>query len=219
MEYLIYSLEDDKDISHIINATLSKQGYKVMSYFTAHDFFEGFEEKKPDMILLDMMLPDMHGSEILRKIRSDISNDIIPVIIISANNLAIDKVDGLDLGADDYIGKPFDLLELMSRVNVHVRKKNKHKSLKFKNIRLDFDAYQCSLDDVEVNLTNKEFEVIKLLASNPNKVFTREDILNSIWGVEYLETRTVDMHITSIRKKLGEDLIKTVYGVGYKVSI
>ncbi len=218
MGYLIYSIEDDKDISHIINATLTKQGYIVKSYYDAKSFYEDFESVAPNMILLDMMLPDMSGQEILKDIRSKAMYDNIDIIIISANHMLIDKVDGLDLGADDYIEKPFDLLELMSRVNAKVRRFNKNKIVSFRNVKLDIEKFLCLVDDNEVSLTNKEFEILSLLSSNVGKVFSREEMLNKIWGIDALETRTLDMHIKSIRKKTYDDIIQTVYGVGYKVT-
>lgn len=218
MNYLIYSIEDDKDISHIINVTLSKQGYTVKSFYDAHSFYEELKNATPNIILLDMMLPDISGQDILKDLRSQTKYDDVEIIIISANHMIIDKVDGLDLGADDYIEKPFDLLELMSRVNAKVRRKNRNKILSFKNIKLDLVKLTCLVDDKEVALTNKEFDILSLLASNVGKAFSREEILNTIWGIDSLETRTLDMHIKSIRKKISEDVIQTIYGVGYKVT-
>lgn len=218
MNYLIYSIEDDKDISHIINVTLSKQGYTVKSFYDAHSFYEELNNATPNIILLDMMLPDISGQDILKDLRSQTKYDDVEIIIISANHMIIDKVDGLDLGADDYIEKPFDLLELMSRVNAKVRRKNRNKILSFKNVKLDLVKLTCLVDDKEVSLTNKEFDILSLLASNVGKAFSREEILNTIWGIDSLETRTLDMHIKSIRKKISEDVIQTIYGVGYKVT-
>ncbi len=217
MKYLIYSIEDDKDIAHIINVTLQKQGYEVKTFYEAKTFYEELATRKPDMILLDMMLPVVSGQTILKDLRSKSIYDDVDIIIISANHMVIDKIDGLDLGADDYIEKPFDLLELMSRVNARFRRHNKSKVLEVSDIVLDTNAYKCLKGNDEIQLTNKEFEILTFLFQNRGKVLSREDILNKIWGIDALETRTVDMHVKSLRKKIGEEIIVTVYGVGYKV--
>ncbi|MBP5444713.1 MAG: response regulator transcription factor [Acholeplasmatales bacterium] len=219
MNYIIYSVEDDKDISKIINRTLTKQGYIVSSFENGTDFIKEFNQNKPDMVLLDMMLPDYSGAELLQMIRNNPSNDDIQVIIISANGLITDKIDGLDLGADDYIAKPFDLLELVARVNARFRKYKRNNIYKVNGITLNVESHECKRDDKLISLTVKEFEILELLFKNKGKVVTRDDILTSIWGNDELETRSIDMHIKSIRKKLeDESLIETVYGLGYKVS-
>lgn len=218
MNYIIYSIEDDKDIALIINKTLSKQGYIVKTFYDAKSFYMAFKQQKPNMILLDMMLPDKSGKDILADLRSDIKNDDIDVIIISANHMLIDKVEGLDLGADDYIEKPFDLLELMSRVNARFRRKNKNR-LAIGNLFLDMDKFSCTYMGKEITLTSKEFQILSYLLKNSDKVVKREELLNEIYGVDVLETRSLDMHIKSIRKKINEDIIQTVYGVGYKVLL
>ncbi|HHT67014.1 MAG TPA: response regulator transcription factor [Erysipelotrichaceae bacterium] len=219
MNYTIYSIEDDKDIALIINKTLTKQGYIVKTFYDAASFFEAFKEQKPDMILLDMMLPDKSGKEILTEIRSDIKNDDIDVIIISANHMVIDKVEGLDLGADDYIGKPFDLLELMSRVSARFRRKKRQNILTLGDLVLDFDKFSCTYEGKDIALTAKEFQILSYLIKNKDKVVKREELLNEIYGVDTLETRSLDMHIKSIRKKIKEDIVQTVYGIGYKVMV
>ncbi len=220
MEYLIYSVEDDQDIAKIINKTLTKQGYLVETFFDGESFFKKFNETKPHMILLDMMLPDLSGTEILKMIRANPKNDYIEIIIVSANRMVMDKVDGLDLGADDYIEKPFDILELMSRVNAKFRRFKKTKKLFNKDILLDIDKHFCYYKDQEIELTVKEFEILKILLENKGNVVSRDQILNELWGdVEALQSRTVDMHVKSLRSKFGsETLIQTIYGVGYKVS-
>lgn len=218
MKYTIYSIEDDKDIALIINKTLSKQGYDVKTFYDARSFYVTFEENKPDMIILDMMLPDKSGKDILKDLRSNPDNDEIDIIIISANRMLMDKVDGLDLGADDYIEKPFDLLELMSRVNARFRRKNRQNIISAGGVLLDLDRYICKYEDQEINLTNKEFEILSYLIKNKDKVVKRDELLSTIYGVEALETRTIDMHIKAIRQKIKEDLIQTIYGVGYKVK-
>lgn len=222
MSYLIYSVEDDKDIALIINKTLSKQGYIVKTFYNAKSFFETFNNEKPDIILLDMMLPDMSGSEILKNVRGNKTNEDIQIIIISANHMIMDKVDGLDLGADDYIEKPFDLLELMSRVQARARRIKKKQSVYESNgILLNIDKRICLVDNNEIELTNKEFEILTLLMKNEGNVVTRDEIFLALWGTSIVESRTLDMHIKSLRSKLlnKQDMIKTVYGVGYKLAI
>lgn len=220
MNYVIYSVEDDKDIAKIINKTLATQGYCVETFYDAHSFFERLNEQTPHMILLDMMLPDMSGSEILKTIRSNPQYDDIEIIIVSANRMVMDKVDGLDLGADDYIEKPFDILELMSRVNAKFRRFKKNKRLFNEHILLDIDKHICICNQKEIELTIKEFEILQILLENKGKVVSRDDILNKLWGENgILQSRTIDMHVKSLRQKLeDESLIQTVYGIGYKVT-
>ena len=164
------------------------------------------------MVLLDMMLPDMDGLEILKRIRE--VNKEIYVLIISAKRMITDKMDGFDLGADDYIEKPFDLLELISRVNAHFRRIEKPSIITYHHIQMDVGAHQVKKYDEEINLTVKEFAILKKL-----KVVSRETLLDEIWGNDsVLESRTIDMHVKSLRKKLKEEsLIETIYGVGYKM--
>ena len=219
MSSVIYSVEDDKDIAKIINKTLSKQGYDVVSFYDGTSFIKAFDENKPDMVLLDMMLPDLSGAHLLQYIRKDSANDHIPVVIISANSLVTDKVDGLDMGADDYIAKPFDLLELMSRVNALFRRFKKSSSFEYGKLVLNSESHICKYDGKTISLTIKEFDIIALLLKNKGKVVSRDEILSSIWGNEELETRTIDMHIKSLRKKINDEgIIETIYGLGYKVG-
>ena len=219
MSSVIYSVEDDKDIAKIINKTLSKQGYNVVSFYDGTSFIKTFDENKPDMVLLDMMLPDLSGAHLLQYIRKDSANDHIPVIIISANSLVTDKVDGLDMGADDYIAKPFDLLELMSRVNALFRRFKKSSSFEYGKLVLNSESHICKYDGKTISLTIKEFDILALLLKNKGKVVSRDEILSSIWGNEELETRTIDMHIKSLRKKINDEgIIETIYGLGYKVG-
>lgn len=222
MAYLIYSIEDDDNIAQIIKLTLNKQGYEVLTFANGKDFFEMFSQRKPNLILLDMMLPDINGKEIIKKIRANSNYDKISIIIISAKSMIIDKVEGLDFGADDYISKPFDLLELISRVNVQKRRQEKNQVIMLGNIMIDLKKHKCLLNDEEINLTKKEFDILSMLVAKPNEVVSRENIIKSIWGEDFVgETRTVDMHVKSIRKKLKEDgkLIETIYGIGYMVNL
>ncbi len=220
MNGLIYSVEDDKDIAKIINLTLSKQGYDVRSYYDGKSLFDAINKEKPDMILLDMMLPDYDGLDILKKIRSDSNYDETIIIIISARRMTTDKVDGFDYGADDYIEKPFDILELMSRVNSKFRRIRKSNSIDYSNFKIDKDYHKAYYNDKILDLTVKEFNILEKLVEAKGKVVSREDLLIKIWGEnEDLQTRTIDMHIRSLRKKIGiDDVIETIYGVGYKVK-
>ena len=222
MNYLIYSVEDDKNISHLINVALSKQGYIVESFCDGESFFKRFKEQKPNLILLDMMLPNIQGSEILKTIRDDESNDEIQIIIVSANRLVMDKVDGLDLGADDYIEKPFDILELMSRVNSKVRRFQKKQRIVRGDLILDISKHEFYKKEQLIELTNKEFEILKLLLKKNGDVLSREEIFNAIWGSGVLESRTIDMHVKALRNKIDDNdgtIIKTVYGIGYKIEL
>ena len=215
-DYLICSIEDDKDIAHIINLSLTKQGYKVETFFDGESFLEFFKNKKPQMILLDMMLPGIQGKEILTEIRSDHKNDDIEIIIISANRLTIDKVDGLDLGADDYIEKPFDVMELLSRVNSKFRRYEKKRVIETKHLKIDLDAHEVYKDNKKIQLTNCELEILEILANNEGKIVSRKDL-----GEIDPNSRALDMHIKAIRKKINDDnqeIIESIYGVGYKIN-
>lgn len=221
VEYLIYSIEDDKDIAQIINKTLTKQGFKVVSFPDGTSFFKEFKNNKPDMILLDMMLPDYSGTEILKTIRSDESNDEIEIIIISANHMIMDKVEGLDLGADDYIEKPFDLLELMSRVSSKLRRHKKRKVITAYDITLDLSKRECYKAGQLIDLTNKEFDILKCLLNHKGDVVDRDKLFKEVWGNDnVIETRTLDMHIKALRSKIDskQEIIKTVYGIGYRIA-
>ncbi len=222
MAYLIYSVEDDENIANIIKLTLQKQGYEVNIFPNGKSFFDAFNNKKPDLILLDMMLPDISGSEILKTIRSNSLNDEIRIIVISAKSMIVDKVEGLDLGADDYISKPFDLLELISRVNALKRRQEHDTLYNLGSLEIDIKKRKVSKNGIIIPLTKKEFDILSLLLLKHDEVVTREELIKSIWGdgFEY-ETRTVDMHIKEIRKKLGSEgkRIETIYGVGFMVNL
>ena len=218
--YLIYSIEDDEDISYIIKATLEKQGYKVKSFPDGESFLDAFKIEKPNLILLDMMLPKIQGKDLLRYLRNDPNNDDIQIIIVSANKLTIDKIDGLDLGADDYIAKPFDLLELISRVNAKARRfLNQKKSVAFKDFVINFDNKTLTKNSVFIDLTNSEFKVFALLVKNRNRVVSKKEIAVELYNDENKENnRTITMLIKSIRKKIDDKdqtIINSRYGIGY----
>jgi len=220
--YLIYSVEDDTEIARIINLTLSKQGYTVKTFYDGESFLDQFYKQKPDMVLLDMMLPGIQGKDILKVIRSDSKNDEIQIIIVSANKLVLDKVDGLDLGADDYIEKPFDLLELMSRVSARSRRSKTTTSIVIGPYSLNTQDQWLKKDNKLIELTNSEFKVIALLFSNKGKIVTRLDISEELYGSDkMINTKTIDMHIKSLRQKIGDNqksFITSVYGSGYRIN-
>ena len=219
MKRVIYSVEDDKDISSIIRLALVSAGYEVYSFLDGESFLDAFNNKKPDLVLLDMMLPKISGEEILKYIRNNKLNNDIDIIIISANKLLNDKVTGLSLGADDYIEKPFEILELISRVNARFRK-SKSRVLKLKDFEIDEDKRKVTKNDKEYILTNTEFDLLVLLIKNNGKCLSRDEIMEELWGEDSnYESRTIDMHIRNIRKKLNDDsIILTLHGHGYRVD-
>ena len=224
MGSIIYSVEDDVDIARIINKTLTKQGYQVYSFPDGKSFIEAFNKQKPDLVLLDLMLPDMNGNDIIKFIRNDIENNEVEIIIISAKRMLMDKVEGLDLGADDYLEKPFDLLELMSRVNARLRRHQNKNILIYNNLKVDLQKHLVYLDNKEITCTNKEFDILTYLLQRKGQAVSRDDLLTFLWGdnnSDY-ESRTIDVHVKSLRSKLNDNdgsLIQTIYGIGYKIGI
>lgn len=217
---VIYSLEDDLDIQKIINVSLTKVGYLVKSFTTIKEFLDAFYTCEPDMCLLDIMLEDGNGIDVLKKIRSNPIYDKIQIIIISAKRMTLDKIEGLDNGADDYIEKPFDILELISRVNARFRlQKNE---IIYKDIKLNENTHIAYRADQELDLTNMEFNILKYLLKNEGTVVSRENISKVLYQTDNtIESRTIDMHIASLRKKLKDkdsSIIKTVYGLGYIIG-
>ncbi len=220
-KYLIYSLEDDANISHIIQLALSSQGYEVKCFLKPSDFVKEFQIKKPNMVLLDLMLPEMSGEEILKEIRASSANDDIQVIVISAKTLLVDKVDNLNLGADDYITKPFDVLELIGRVNTKSRRYFTKIKTTIRGLSFNLDKQTIMKDGENIHFTKGEKAILFELYKHLNDVVNREELFVALWGNDYsYETRILDIHIKEIRRKLGEDsdLIETVYGVGYKLK-
>lgn len=219
--YLIYSVEDDPDISEIISLTLNKQGYMVKSFADGESFLKAFHEKKPDLILLDLMLPGIQGNEIIKKIRDKHENDEIEIIVISAKHLVKDKVNALDLGADDYLEKPFDLLELMSRVNAHLRHTKSNSFYVFGDLALNEDTKTFLVKGHNVALTPNEYEIMRLFMKNPGKTISRESLAITLYNdAERANGKSLDMHIRSLRNKLtllGENVLVSIYGSGYKL--
>jgi two-component system alkaline phosphatase synthesis response regulator PhoP len=218
----IYFIEDDHSIAYIIEKTLSNAKYEYTWFQNGKDFFEAVQKSLPDLILLDLMLPNEQGLDHLKRLRSSKDTEDIPVIILSALSSELDKVTGLDLGADDYLTKPFGVLELLSRIQNKLRKTKIKKRLEIGNIQMDLQTREVFVDVQLITLTYKEFELLKLLLENPDEVLHRDRIFQVVWGSDLvLESRTIDMHVKSIRKKLS-DLnasieIITVRAVGYRL--
>ncbi len=221
---LIYIVEDDQNIREIESFALKNSGYSVQGFACAKDFYHQTAEKVPDCILLDIMLPDEDGLEIVRKLRAIPDTKKIPVMMVSAKTTEIDKVKGLDIGADDYITKPFGVMELISRVKALLRRSmgiGEEKFLCAEDIFLDGEKHMVYVKEEPCNLTFKEYELLKLLLQNQGIVMSRDIIMERIWGINFEgESRTLDVHIKTLRQKLKSagSLIKTVRNVGYMIE-
>lgn len=219
MNYQILVIEDDQEIRELIKQFLMTQQYSVE---VASDGIEGmkqFNKQSFDLILLDVMMPNLNGFEVAKMIRSQ-SN--VPIILLTALEEEQDQLKGFDLGIDDYITKPFSFHVLIRRVEAVLRRskdQGTNNVLAFKEVQVDCDAYKVYVNEVEIPLTTKEFEIVQLLVQNEKKVLTRESIVEKVWGYDYYgETRVIDTHIKNIRKKLDIPYIKTVKGIGYKID-
>ena len=221
---LIYIVEDDKNIREIETYALKNSGYQTCDFECAKDFYQKLEEKLPNLILLDIMLPDEDGLSIVAKLRAKSETRKIPVILVTAKTTEIDKVKGLDEGADDYITKPFGIMELISRVKALLRRCEGMETDKFYeigNIYLDVEKHTVTVDNEPVELTFKEYELLLLLMQNAGIVTPRETIMEKVWGTDFEgESRTLDMHIKTLRQKIGPaaSLIKTIRNVGYIIE-
>ena len=233
MEKIIYIVDDEENILEILEYNLLKNGYKVKSFKNGRSFLDCFERKRPDLVVLDLMLPDLDGFDICKSIKEKTD---VPVIILSAKSEEFDKVLGLELGADDYIVKPFGVREFIARIkNIFRRVKNdlaedskKHlrKEVVFEKIKLGIDEgkHEILLDGKQINLNPKEFKIVLLLLKNLDELIPRMKLINAVWGDDYFgDTRTLDVHIRRIRKKMshrdfGKRYIKTVHGCGYKMT-
>ncbi len=222
---LIYIVEDDRNILEIEQFALKNAGYQVEGFVCAADFYKQFGVRRPDLILLDIMLPDEDGLTVVGKLRKSEETVMIPIILVTAKTSEIDKVKGLDIGADDYMTKPFGVMELISRVKALLRRSSigtaENMVYTFDCIRMDDEKHMVFVKDEYVELTYKEYELLKLLLANAGIVTTRERILERIWGTDYEgESRTLDMHVKTLRQKLktGGALIRTVRNVGYILS-
>ena len=220
---LIYIVEDDKSIQEIEMLALKNSNYSVQAFDRASTFYAQVEEMIPDLVLLDIMLPDEDGYKIVRKLRSSTKTRRIPVIMITAKTAEMDMVKGLDDGADDYIRKPFSVMELLSRVRALLRRSQEivSEQLSVGDITLDHERHTVLAFGKNVVLTLKEYELLRYLMINEDIVLSRESIMHFVWGVDFEgESRTVDMHIKTLRQKLGDcgKQIHTVRGVGYSIS-
>ena len=220
----ILIVEDDKGISDFVIPELEHEGYETCLAETGRQALEKFESEKPDLILLDIMLPELNGLEVLRRIRSE---STVPVILETARGETIDKINGLNLGADDYIPKPFEIEELLARINALFRRvnyaKEKETPVSIKNLTLNLDRMSFTIDSNEVQLSKTEFLFLKLLIENQGKVFSRQQIIDEIWGVgHYIDENTVDVYVGYLRSKISEytkdEYIRTVRGAGYMMG-
>ena len=222
--FKISVVEDDEDIREIVVYALHSAGFEAFGYETGEEFLTSLDEGLPSLVLLDIMLPEVDGLTILKRLRSMPKAKKMPVIMLTAKNSEYDKVKGLDMGADDYISKPFGVMELIARVNAVLRRggvDEADKSLEISNLSLDHARRDVCVNSVPVKLTFREYELLHCLMLNAGLVLSREKLLESVWGYDFEgESRTVDMHIKTLRQKLGSSgtLIKTVRNVGYKLE-
>ena len=221
---MIFCVEDDEGIRNMVMYTLEASGFEVQGFENGKTFFSALLMNRPDLILLDIMLPDMDGISILKRLKKDKATKDIPVIMATAKGTEYDKVIGLELGADDYLAKPFGMMEMVSRVKAVLRRtqpESDQKVLEDGGLGLDLNGHIVKVDGQRVQLTLKEYELLRLFMENIGRAFTREQLLLKIWESDYFgETRTVDVHIGTLRTKLGEygKMIRTVRGVGYRME-
>ena len=221
---MIYCVEDDDNIRELVIYTLETTGLKARGFADGSAFMEALAFDTPELILLDIMLPGDDGLELLKKLKSSSKTKGIPVIMVTAKGSEYDKVVGLDSGADDYVTKPFGMMELVSRIKAVLRRSGKvedRMDMETSGVHVDVKKHEVTVDGKEVSLTLKEFELLEKLMRNQGIVLTRDQLLTEIWGYDFDgETRTVDVHIRTLRQKLGEkgEIIQTVRGVGYRVG-
>lgn len=223
---MIYCVEDERNIRELIVYTLETSGFEARGFSNGTQFFKALCEKKPELILLDIMLPGEDGMDILKKLKRNSDTSDIPVIMVTAKGAEYDKVLGLDAGADDYIAKPFGMMEFVARVKAVLRRSGRETQDKVHeyavgNLKVQVEQHQVTVDGEPVVLTLKEFQVLRYLLENKGIVLTRNQLLEHVWGYDFDgETRTVDVHIRTLRQKLGEagDIVETVRGVGYRIG-
>lgn len=220
---MIFYVEDDNSIREIVLYTLHSMGFEAQGFADGQSFLKALESHKPSLIMLDVMLPDYDGVELLKLIKRQAKTSDLPVIMATARGAEIEKIQALDLGADDYLAKPFSMMEMVARVKAVLRryKKEEPKNLVAGTLTLDEGSHVVKDSERVIELTYKEYELLALLLKHQGRVYSREQILDLIWGHDYDgENRTVDVHIRTLRSKLGEsaNLIKTVRGVGYKLE-
>lgn len=222
---MIWCIEDDSGIRDIEIYALASSGFEVKGFEDGLSFWDALKSEKPELIVLDVMLPGMDGIEILKKLRASIEYSEIPVIMATAKGQEYDRIIGLDLGADDYLVKPFSMLELTSRVKAVLRRcqpKQVSKLLKAGGLVVNLDEHTVIADGDRIQLTYKEFELLRLFMSHPGMAYTREQLFAQVWNIDYMgDSRTLDMHIRTLRQKLGEygKMIETVRNVGYRWEV
>ncbi|BEP28317.1 response regulator [Helicovermis profundi] len=225
----ILIVDDEKHIVELLSYNLQNEGHEVLVAYDGEEAIEVINKNIPDLVLLDLMLPKISGIDVCKKVRSNEKTMDISIIMITAKSEEIDKVIGLEIGADDYITKPFSVRELLARIKALLRRvnrkvvENKENVYSGYGIELDIDKHTVFMNGEKIDLTFKEFELLKILFENKGKVLTRDHLLDKLWGYDYYgDTRTVDVHIRHLRKKLGEnkgsEIIETVRGLGYKIS-
>ncbi len=221
---LIYLVEDDNSIRELVAYTLHSAGFQAEGFEKPSAFWHACETKLPDLVLLDLMLPEEDGISILKKLRQAPHTKKLPIILLTAKSSEYDKIMGLDSGADDYVAKPFSMMELLARVKALLRRTERNEAevvYSMGSLSVNQTRHEVRIDGTEVTLTLKEFELLCLLMENKGRVLTRDQLLNSIWGYGFDgENRTVDVHIRTLRQKLGKcgEYIETVRGVGYKIG-
>ncbi len=219
----VYIVEDDENIRELVSYALNGRGFLSFSFENGYDFFEKLQEKMPDLVLIDIMLPGEDGLSILKRLKQVRKWENLPVVMLTAKGGEMDKVKGLDLGADDYVTKPFSVIELISRINAVLRRSARIKgnTLTYRTISIDDEKHIVFVNENPVTLTLKEYDLLFYLLNNAELVLSREKIIENIWGYDFEgETRTVDMHIKTLRQKLGTagEFIRTVRGVGYSLG-
>lgn len=221
---MIYCVEDDESIRDIEVYTLCSTGFPARGFRDGNAFFAALAEEMPDLVILDVMLPGEDGVSLLKRLKSSSATKDLPVIMATAKGMEYDKINSLDLGADDYLVKPFGMMEMVARVKAVLRRsapKREANVLCYASFVMNLDEHTVTVRGKRVELTLKEYEMLRLFLSRPGMVFTRDQLLSDVWGVDYDgESRTVDVHIRSLRQKLGEDgeMIRTVRGVGYRLE-
>ena len=221
---MIFCIEDDNSIRELMIYALNSAGFEAAGFSNGTDFFNALKTQTPQLIMLDIMLPGEDGLSILKKLRMQADTADIPIIMATAKGTEYDKVIGLDSGADDYLAKPFGMMEMISRIKAVLRRtepKKADKLLRIGGLELNLETYIVLVNGERVQLTLKEYTLLRTFMENPRRVFTRDQLLEIVWGIDYIgETRTVDVHIGTLRTKLGEcgDYIQTVRGVGYRME-
>lgn len=224
----ILMVDDEKDIVDLVAYNLEKEGYETLKALDGEKALQLVRTKTPDLVVLDLMLPGIQGLEVCKRIRKDPETASIPIIMLTAKGAEIDKIVGLEVGADDYITKPFSVKELLARIKAVLRRSEARRAavqaevFEFKGLHIDFKSYEVTVDGKRVDLSPTEFRLLKFLSRNPGRVYSREQILDRVWGEEaFVEPRTVDVHIRRLRSRIehdesSPDYIVTVRGAGYK---